>query len=61
MRNMGPAVTPSPEQHRERLATVRDTLQTVLPVPTDTYITEDIPLLLTKLSRIPARGTPEER
>ncbi len=32
------------------------TLQSVLPVPTDTYITADIPLLLTKLSQIPASG-----
>jgi hypothetical protein len=54
MRNMGPVVTSSPEQHRERLASVSRTLQSVLPVPTDTYITEDIPLLLTKLSQIPA-------
>ncbi len=55
MRNMGPVVTSSAEQHRDRLATVSRTLQSVLPVPTDTYITEDIPLLLTKLSRIPSR------
>ncbi|WP_230628760.1 hypothetical protein [Sphingomonas sp. Leaf37] len=48
-------MTSSAEQHRERLATVSRTLQSVLPVPTDTYITEDIPLLLTKLSRIPSR------
>lgn len=53
MRNMGPVVTPSPEQHRERLATVRRTLESLHPVPTDTYITDDIPLLLTRLSQIP--------
>lgn len=50
---MGPVVTPSAEHHRERLATVSRTLQSVLPIPTDTYITADIPLLLTKLSQIP--------
>lgn len=54
MRNMEPLVTSSPEQHRDRLASVSKTLQSLLPVPTDTYITEDIPLLLTKLSQIPA-------
>ncbi|WP_294138422.1 hypothetical protein [Sphingomonas sp.] len=46
-------MTPSPEQHRERLATVRRTLESLHPVPTDTYITDDIPLLLTRLSQIP--------
>lgn len=56
MRNMGPVVTSSAEQYRERLAYVGKTLHSVLPVPTDTYITEDIPLLLTKLSCIPAAG-----
>ena len=55
-------MTSSAEHHRERLVTVRKTLQSVLPVPTDTYITEDIPLLLTKLSQIPARrGLSDER
>ncbi|GAA0677086.1 hypothetical protein GCM10009102_32110 [Sphingomonas insulae] len=54
MRNMEFLVTSSPHQHRDRLASVSRTLQSVLPVPTDTYITEDIPLLLTKLSQIPA-------
>jgi hypothetical protein len=59
---MGPVVTSSAEHHRERLVTVRKTLQSVLPVPTDTYITDDIPLLLTKLSQIPARrGLSDER
>ena len=55
MRNMGPVVTPSAEHHRERLAAVSRTLQSVLPVPTDTYITDDIPLLLTRLSQIPVK------
>ncbi|MBB3475518.1 hypothetical protein FHY03_003823 [Sphingomonas sp. BK345] len=29
-------------------------------VPTDTYITHDIPLLLTRLSQVPASGTKRE-
>ncbi|MEA1084329.1 hypothetical protein SFC76_08650 [Sphingomonas sp. CD22] len=32
-----------------------EALQSSVAVPTDTFITDDIPLLLTKLSRIPAK------
>jgi hypothetical protein len=31
-----------------------------MPVPTDTFITDDIPLLLTKLSQIPATRDPRD-
>ena len=54
MRNMEPVVTSSSQQQRDRLASISNALRSTLPVPTDTYITEDIPLLLTKLSRVPA-------
>ena len=54
MRNMEPVVTSSSHQQRDRLASISKALRSTLPVPTDTYITEDIPLLLTKLSRVPA-------
>lgn len=54
MRNMEPVVTSSSQQQRDRLASISKALRSTLPVPTDTYITEDIPLLLTKLSRVPA-------
>ena len=51
---MGRIVTSPEHEQRERLAAVSEVLQNGLPVPTDTFITDDIPLLLTKLSRIPA-------
>ncbi len=47
-------MTSSAPQH-DRLTAVGTALQTGLPVPTDTFITEDIPLLLTRLSQIPAQ------
>lgn len=52
-------MTSSAPQHRERLVAVGTALQTSLPVPTDTFITEDIPLLLTRLSQIPAQRAPK--
>jgi hypothetical protein len=56
-------VQPTAQQQRERLASVSKALRSVVPVPTDTYITEDIPLLLTKLSRIPSgsSGSKDQR
>ncbi|MGP7796344.1 hypothetical protein [Sphingomonas sp. CLY1604] len=42
----------APHQH-DRLAAVSNALRASLSVPTDTFITEDIPLLLTRLSQIP--------
>ncbi|MEH3158963.1 MAG: hypothetical protein PGN08_08540 [Sphingomonas taxi] len=58
-------MTPPGQEQRERLAAVSEALQTGLPVPTDTFITEDIPLLLTKLSQVPAarngKGRPRKR
>lgn len=54
MRNMGWFVTSSAQQYRDRCAAVGRTLRRSVPVPTDTFITEDIPLLLTKLSQIPS-------
>jgi hypothetical protein len=44
-------VSASKEQ-RERIARVGETLRAVVDVPTDTYITGDIPLLLTRLSQV---------
>ncbi len=38
---------------------VGDTLRKAMPVPTDTMITLDLPLLLTKLSRVPATDRTE--
>lgn len=52
-------MTSSAPQHRDRLVAVGTALQTSLPVPTDTFITEDIPLLLTRLSQIPAQRAPK--
>ncbi|MCU6454813.1 hypothetical protein LPN01_12065 [Sphingomonas sp. A2-49] len=46
-------MTRSSEQHRDRFAGVRGALQSGLAVPTDTFITDDIPLLLTRLSQLP--------
>jgi hypothetical protein len=51
---MGFVVTSSAQEKRERLARVSEALRSSVTVPTDTFITDDIPLLLTKLSRIPA-------
>jgi len=47
-------VIPSAIAQRDRLASVGQALDAILPVPTDTYITGDIPLLLTRLSQVPA-------
>ena len=54
-RIMGFVVTSSAQEQRDRLARVSEALQSSVTVPTDTFITDDIPLLLTKLSRIPAQ------
>lgn len=59
MRIMGSFVTSSAQQYRDRCAAVGKTLRRGVPVPTDTFITDDIPLLLTRLSQIPA--TPTQR
>jgi len=62
--HLGFVVTSAAEQRRERLAVVSESLRSSIAVPTDTFITEDLPLLLTRLSQIPASGvrrTPEER
>jgi len=48
-------VTSSAQEQRDRIAVVGEALQASHAVPTDTFITEDIPLLLTKLSQIPSQ------
>jgi hypothetical protein len=54
-------VTRLSQEQRDRFAGISDALQASLAVPTDTFITEGIPLLLTKLSRIPAaERSPDE-
>ncbi len=40
------------KEQRERVARVGETLRAGVDVPTDTYITGDIPLLLTRLSQV---------
>lgn len=45
---------------RERLAALGKALRARVAVPTDTYITQDIPLLLTRLSQVPA-SSPRKR
>ena len=60
MRHLGSVVTSSAQQHRDRFSTVGRTLRRSMPVPTDTFITDDIPLLLTKLSQIPATRDPRD-
>jgi len=57
---LGFSVASSAQQHHERFSTVGRTLRRSIPVPTDTFITDDIPLLLTKLSQIPASPEPRE-
>jgi hypothetical protein len=57
---MGFVVTSSAQEKRDRLARVSEALQSSVAVPTDTFITDDIPLLLTKLSRIPAKRAKTE-
>ncbi len=52
---MGFVVTSSAQEKRDRLARVSEALNASVAVPTDTFITDDIPLLLTKLSQIPAK------
>lgn len=47
-------VTVREKDRQERLAIIGRTLCTGVKVPTDTYIAGDIPLLLTRLSQIPA-------
>jgi hypothetical protein len=42
----------SQEEDRRRLAAIGEALREGVAVPTDTYITEDIPLLLTLLSKV---------
>jgi len=54
-RIIGFAVTSSAKEQRDRLARVSEALNAGVAVPTDTFITDDIPLLLTKLSQIPAK------
>lgn len=44
----------SDREWKERLAAVGKTLRSTVQVPTDTYITGDIPLLLTRLGQVPA-------
>ena len=48
-------MTSSAKEQRDRLARVSEALNAGVAVPTDTFITDDIPLLLTKLSQIPAK------
>ena len=48
-------MTSSAKEQRDRLARVSEALNASVAVPTDTFITDDIPLLLTKLSQIPAK------
>ena len=48
-------MTSSAKEQRDRLSRVGEALQSSVAVPTDTFITDDMPLLLTKLSRIPAK------
>jgi len=50
-------VTASDRDRRERVSALGKVLRTSVTVPTDTYITQDIPLLLTRLSQVPASGT----
>jgi hypothetical protein len=42
----------SREEDRIRLSAIGEALRRGVAVPTDTYITEDIPLLLTRLSQV---------
>ncbi len=51
---LGTMVTVREKDRQERLAIIGRTLCTGVKVPTDTYIAGDIPLLLTRLSQIPA-------
>ncbi|MBW6525866.1 hypothetical protein KZ813_03355 [Sphingomonas sp. RHCKR7] len=44
-------------EKRERLSALGKALRSSVTVPTDTYITQDLPLLLTRLSQVPASGT----
>lgn len=43
----------SEREWSERLAAVGKVLRSTVQVPTDTYITGDIPLLLTRLGQVP--------
>lgn len=43
---------PSSKDERERLAAIGKALRKSVHTPTDTLITEDIPLLLTKLAQV---------
>ena len=53
-------VTAADRERRERVSALGKVLRTSVTVPTDTYITHDIPLLLTRLSQVPASGTKRE-
>ncbi|MCP3736433.1 hypothetical protein M9979_16320 [Sphingomonas sp. RP10(2022)] len=53
-------MTPPEREQRERLAAVSEALQAGIAIPTDTFITDDIPLLLTRLSQIPVKREPSE-
>ena len=53
-------VTATDRDRRERLTALGKMLRRSVMVPTDTYITHDIPLLLTRLSQVPASGTKRE-
>lgn len=46
--------------HRERAGIIGDALDRCLSVPQDTYVTDDLPLLLTRLARIPAVPEPTQ-
>ena len=50
-------MTAADRDRRERLTALGKVLRTSVTVPTDTYITQDIPLLLTRLSQVPVSGT----
>jgi hypothetical protein len=47
-------MTGGKQEQRRRIALVGETLRQGVETPTDTYITDDIPLLLTRLGQIPA-------
>ncbi|MBB3346131.1 hypothetical protein [Sphingomonas sp. BK069] len=53
-------MTATDRDRRERLTALGKMLRRSVMVPTDTYITHDIPLLLTRLSQVPASGTKRE-
>lgn len=53
-------MTGGKKEQRQRVALVGETLRNGVETPTDTYITGDIPLLLTRLGQIPA-GPPRPR